>query len=659
MLKKRFSFLVVFLSVLILSSSVWAAVILDQPLSTANTFPYYNQEYVPDVPDDNDVYIADDFVLDKAWSISTIYVPGDFRWPGWGDLSTLMCAQYLHLEIYTDTNGKPSGNPRSSVNLPIVNRWMPPGDPQVTLTNGTRGYPTNVTLNLTTPIYLNPGKYWFVFYPEMNWATCGGYGRQPSDTTNNLAAYTIKPLDTFTWFPTTWTNVLTVPWDKFECPELEQQDFAFRLEGALVQQDIGVDPTTLSFGSVQVANTKVLEVAISSNGTGALGITDIEVSGSSKFSVNVSGGSKPCNGTSKTLASGDYCTVVVTFAPTDLVSQTGNLDITSNDPDTAIMRVPLSGIGVTIAASDIAVDPDTNNFGEIAIGESASQVFTITNNGNANLVITDIGFSGDSAGMFTVDETGGGNPCGSLAPTIAAGDSCTLNVTYSPTAGGVHSVFLDIDSNDPDFATFLVALSGTGKLDVTQSTSEGTIGTEIIFSESPSGFGIKKGKILIQQAGVNKAALKILKGGWLNDTVTGTVNKALPAGIYDMKIMLQPFKTATPINLPGAFTFKKPEITALNRDSGAPLTQVAISGKFFGIKKPIVYLEYTDANDIVRLKKCAVKTWQMDPKTGDSTVGFLVPKGLPVGPGYKVKVETKKVGRSVEDPSFTITPSNL
>jgi hypothetical protein len=655
--KKRFPFLVVFLGMLILASSVWGAVILDQPLSTTNTFAYYNQEYVPGAPDENDVYIADDFVLDKARSISTIYVPGDFRWPGWGDLSTLLCADYLHVEIYTNANGKPSGNPRDSVNLPIVHRWMTPDDPQVTLSDGTRGYPTNVTLNLDTPIYLNPGTYWFVFYPEMEWATCGGYGRQPADTTNNLAAQTIKPLDTDTWYPTTWTNVLTVPWDKFECPDLERQDFAFRLEGDLVQQDIGVDPTTLDFGSVQVANTKVLEVVISSRGTGNLGITNIAKSGSATFTVDVTGGSNPCNGTSLILAAGDSCTVEVAFTPTNLVSQTGSLDITSNDPDTTTMQVPLSGIGVTLTTPDIAVNPSTHNFGVAAIGVNVSQVFTITNNGNANLIITDIGFSGDSAAMFAV-EVGGGDPCLNLTPTIAAGDSCTVSVTYDPTTGGAHTAYLDIDSNDPDFATFSTSLSGTGLYEVTVSTLEGTIGTEITFSESPSGFGIKKGKVLVQQAAVNKSALKIAKGEWLDDTVTGTMKKALPAGVYDMKIMLQPLKTATPINLPGAFTFKKPQITSLNRYSGSPLTDVGITGKFFGSKKPKVYLEYKDSKGVDKKKNCPVKTSMMDAKTGDSTIGFVVPKGLPEGE-YQLRVETKKVGVSEEVVMFTITPSDF
>lgn len=655
--KKRFPFLVVFLGMLILASSVWAAVILDQPLSTENRFAYYNQEYSPGMLAENDVYIADDFILDTAWGISKIFVPNDFRYPVLGSASTFMDAASLNWEIYTDSNGKPSGNPRDSANLPVWSLSLPPDDSQIELTDGVRGYPTNVTLNLNTPIYLNPGTYWLIFYAEIDWAIYGGVGRQYADTDNNSAAHTMKPNDTATFYPTTWTNVLGFSWKQFECPELEHGDLAFRLEGDLVQQDIGVDPTALSFGSVQSGKTKAFEVVISSRGTGNLGITDIDTSGSAMFAVDVTGGSNPCGSTSVTLATGDSCTVEVAFAPTNLVAQAGSLNITSDDPDTATMQVPLSGIGVAAATPDIAVDPATHNFGEFAIGESASQVFTIANNGNANLVISEIGFSGDSAAMFTI-EVGGGNPCITLTPTIAEGDSCTVNVTYAPTAGGVHTAYLDIDSNDPDFATFQTSLSGTGLYEVTVSTLEGTIGTEITFSESPSGFGIKKGKILVQQAAVNKANLKIARDGWLNDTVTGTMKKALPAGVYDMKIMLQPLRTAIPINLPGAFTFKKPQITSLNRYSAAPLKEVSITGKFFGSKKPKVYLEYKDSKGVAKRKNCPVKIWAMDAKTGDSTIGFKVPKGLPEA-AYPLRVETKKVGVSEEVVMFTITPSDF
>ena len=649
MFTKRFSFLLVFLSVLILASSVWGAVILDQPVSTENTFAYYNQEYVPGEPAENDVYIADDFVLDKAWGISTIFVPGDFRYAKLGGYSTLLHAATLNWEIYEDVNGKPAGDPRDLVNVSVWRLSLPPNDPRVVLSLGTKGYPTNVTLNLGSPIYLNPGTYWLIFYPELDWEMYGGYGRQPADTDNNKAAQAVKPIDTYTYFPTTWTSVSVIPWNMFGCPELSHKDFAFRLEGGLVQ-DIGVEPTTLSFGSVQVGQTKDLEVTISSKGTGNLTLSGIEISGTSdRFSVDVTGGANPCNSSNVILAAGNSCTVVVTFSPTNLVSQTGSLDITSNDPDTTTTQVPLSGTGVSIPAPDIAVAPVTKNFGQVLAGQAASQIFTISNNGSTNLTITDMSISGNSAGMFSV-EPAGTNSCVSLTPTITPTSSCTVAVIYAPTIFGAHSAFLDIDSNDPDFATFQVNLSGTGVYEVAQSTYEGTIGTEITFSDSPSGFGTAKGKVLIQNASTKMTA-KIAKGGWTNDRVTCTVRKALPAGVYDVVIVL---KSGQTYNLPGAFTFKKPEILNLNRYSGTPSTQVAIGGNFFGSKKPKVYLEY----DAGKKKNCAVKAYQMDTKTGDSAIGFLVPKGLPVGT-YQLRVETKKVGISVEDVKFTITPSDF
>jgi hypothetical protein len=65
-----------------------------------------------------------------------------------------------------------------------------------------------------------------IFVPEMEFATCGQYGRQVSDTTNLNPAVVINPLGGF-GFPTSWTPV-TDPgtWS------LAESDVAFRLEGS-------------------------------------------------------------------------------------------------------------------------------------------------------------------------------------------------------------------------------------------------------------------------------------------------------------------------------------------------------------------------------------------------------------------------------------------
>ena len=76
MVRKRFLFFLVLLSILILPSVVLAAVLWDQPMSSVNRKAYFSMGFDPSDPSDS--FIADEFVTTKTWNISTIFIPGDF-----------------------------------------------------------------------------------------------------------------------------------------------------------------------------------------------------------------------------------------------------------------------------------------------------------------------------------------------------------------------------------------------------------------------------------------------------------------------------------------------------------------------------------------------------------------------------------------------------
>jgi hypothetical protein len=84
---------------------------------------------------------------------------------------------------------------------------------------------------------------------------------------------------------------------------------------------------------------------------------------------------------------------------------------------------------------------------------SGSQPVTLNNTGNAALTI---------AGIATSANFGQTNNC---AGSVAASGSCTINVTFSPTAAGTLTGTLTITDNSNGVAgsTQSVALSGTGK----------------------------------------------------------------------------------------------------------------------------------------------------------------------------------------------------
>jgi hypothetical protein len=540
MVRKRFLFFLVLVSTLILPVFVSAMVLWDQPLSIVNTYPYYSNMFVPS--NDSDTFLADDFVNAQTWEISTIFVPGSF-WTRYGDQTSLGNAAALNWAIYADDNGKPDGDPSGNGNAPHWSlRLLPPFsdyDYQATITRGSYTYKSDATLNLTTPLSLAAGHYWLIFYPELEYYTYGGYGRQPADTLNNAVSQFIEPGGGDQGFPTEWTSVLNVPWTELPNPKpaLTQQDFAFRIEGTIQDANIDIDPMALSFGR------------------GRIGVT--------------------------------------------------------SDPQT-----------VTIKNTAVAAD----------------------------LTLSSIVIGGTSAAMYAA-APGSTNGCTLTGDTLAAGEECTVSVTFTPSDAGTRVAYLQINSNSTNANLIRVNLIGIGA-EATASVVEGTIGTEITFTAAPSSnFGTKKGKVVIQDALV-KSNLKIAKTDWSVSQIKGIVTKPLAAGRYNVQIMVQPYKTATPIDIAGGFTYKVPEVVDFDENNGSQGETRTVNGKFFGSKKPIVYFWYYDKNNNPKKKNCPVTSITWNAQTGASSAAFKVPR---LDPGsYRLHVETKKVGTSVQPINFTI-----
>jgi hypothetical protein len=72
------------------------------------------------------------------------------------------------------------------------------------------------------------------------------------------------------------------------------------------------------------------------------------------------------------------------------------------------------------------------------------------------MTINSIVIGGTNPGQFSQTNT-----CGPFPATVAAGASCTVNVTFVPTLGGARSASVTVNVAAPAFARS-VALSGTG-----------------------------------------------------------------------------------------------------------------------------------------------------------------------------------------------------
>jgi hypothetical protein len=103
--------------------------------------------------------------------------------------------------------------------------------------------------------------------------------------------------------------------------------------------DISVSPESLDFGSVKVGTTSApLEVTVSNNGLANLIIGSIDITG-------VNPGDFSQTNDCSTVAYDESCTVTVTFTPGSVCMKTAALWISSNDPDSPTVEVPLAGVG--------------------------------------------------------------------------------------------------------------------------------------------------------------------------------------------------------------------------------------------------------------------------------------------------------------------------
>jgi hypothetical protein len=207
------------------------------------------------------------------------------------------------------------------------------------------------------------------------------------------------------------------------------------------QPVIGVTPTSLSFGSVKVGQTRDLQITVRNTGNAPLMVSSIN---SNNAQFNVISPTAPF-----TVAVGASITVNLRFAPTSAGVKTGTLSINNNDPSRTRVDVALAGTGL---APLVEVAPQSLNFGNVATGESLVSMLTVRNMGNAPLNISSITSSDQ---QFTISLP-------TTTFTLPAGSSIKVNVRFAPTSAGAKTGTLSINSNDPSRPRLDVPMTGTG-----------------------------------------------------------------------------------------------------------------------------------------------------------------------------------------------------
>lgn len=216
---------------------------------------------------------------------------------------------------------------------------------------------------------------------------------------------------------------------------------------------ISASATALAFGATQVAasNTAPVpaSVTLTNTGAGTLTITAINKSGTNAGDFTPTG---TCVGASVTVAPGASCTLSATFTPSATGTRTATLTVASNAASNP--AISLSGTGSAVPVPSVALSRTAVAFSTQTVGTtSAAQTVTLTNNGTGALTITQVATAPNPEFSSTSTCVG----------TINPGASCSISVTFAPTAAGSRSGSLTITSNAAGSPN-TVALSGTSVL---------------------------------------------------------------------------------------------------------------------------------------------------------------------------------------------------
>ena len=132
------------------------------------------------------------------------------------------------------------------------------------------------------------------------------------------------------------------------------------------------------------------------------------------------------------------------------------LCVTTNDPDSALVEVPVSMTVLDGDLGQIAVDPATLNFGAIALGDDNTLTFTVSNVAEAGALSLELGeldLSGDSEFEIT------GGDC-AVGTELEPGESCPVEVTFAPSDVDSFSAVVTVTTTDG--AMEMVGLAGEG-----------------------------------------------------------------------------------------------------------------------------------------------------------------------------------------------------
>ncbi len=224
---------------------------------------------------------------------------------------------------------------------------------------------------------------------------------------------------------------------------------------------LGISPAgTINFGGEPVGvKSPVKTITLTNSGTTAMSVSSI-VSSGDFAQTNTCGTSIPA---------GKSCQITASFTPQTLGNRSGSITVTDNDP-TSPQTINLTGQGISLSAS-----PALLSFGKVPMFTTTSPLPTTITNKSANTVMLSGNCPGSTpcgvsiGGTFDFGDFAQTNNCGT---SLAAGASCTVEVTFTPTTLGLLNTPLVLVGFAGADSPLEVGLSGQGVVSTTNPLPE-------------------------------------------------------------------------------------------------------------------------------------------------------------------------------------------
>ncbi|MDH7515824.1 MAG: choice-of-anchor D domain-containing protein [Bacteroidota bacterium] len=390
--------------------------------------------------------------------------------------------------------------------------------------------------------------------------------------------------------------------------------FPISLSGTCVDSaaEIHLHTSAVNFGSVLAGSSSDRTILYTNTGNATLSIASQAIGGTDQADFTIT---RPGN---STVGAGGSDSLDIRFTPSTVGTKSALLTLQTNDPNTPLATVSLTGVcAATLAV--LTIDSMRLEFGSVPVGNHADLSIRIRNTGNAPLLLGSPNITGSDAAHFTVMR-----PFGGSIPAAGA-DSITLR--FSPASTGWKSATLVFTTSDPNIPACTIALQGTG---ITSSPAITLSPLSLDFGPVILGTDAIR-KVMVGNTGNAMLSITSQRVGGADSSLFAIVRPCnamiSPGGIDSILVRFTPLSAGA----------KSAQLVIVCNDPQSPVNTVTMSGRG-SIPPPAISLSVTSVD------------------FGSVTVGSGITRSILVGNtgGLPLLISSQTIGGG-DSSSFAIT----